>query len=79
MVAIVDFDHFKSYDDRFGHDAGDEALKTLAALFKDAIEHGDIFERRGGKEFLLTIPDTGPDDARAILECVSQKIIQTTS
>jgi diguanylate cyclase (GGDEF)-like protein len=78
VVTIIDMDHFKSCNDRYGHDAGDDALKTFATLFQEAIRPGDIFGRWGGEEFLLALPDAGPEDARAILERVAEKAADTT-
>lgn len=77
VVAILDLDHFKSCNDRFGHDGGDDALKTFAAFAKALIRPGDVFGRWGGEEFLLAVPDTSLDDAVALLERIASKAAGT--
>jgi diguanylate cyclase (GGDEF)-like protein len=62
-VAIIDLDHFKSINDRFGHPIGDEVLRTFAISIFANIRTIDRFGRQGGEEFLLVLPDTGMDEA----------------
>lgn len=57
-VLMLDIDHFKVINDRFGHDAGDRALVQFACQVEDAIRAQDIFARLGGEEFALLLPDT---------------------
>ncbi len=57
-VILLDVDHFKSYNDEFGHEAGDLILKSLADTFQSNIRKGDIPCRVGGEEFLLLMPET---------------------
>jgi diguanylate cyclase (GGDEF)-like protein len=57
-VAILDIDHFKDYNDNFGHAAGDEVLRTTAAMLKDAVRSTDIVCRYGGEEFLIVFLDS---------------------
>lgn len=71
VVAILDLDHFKSCNDRFGHDAGDDALKTFANLVNKNIRPGDIFGRWGGEEFLLALSNAGLEEARILLQRVA--------
>lgn len=71
VVALIDLDRFKSCNDTFGHDGGDDALQTFARLVNDTLRPGDFFGRWGGEEFLLAIPDAGPEEARAVLERIS--------
>ena len=66
-VLIIDVDHFKSVNDRFGHDAGDE-LKVVAAVCSSAKRASDILARIGGEEFAMLLPDTAEGDARIVAE-----------
>jgi two-component system chemotaxis response regulator CheY len=56
-VALLDIDNFKSYNDSRGHQAGDEALRTVAAMLKDQARSGDALYRYGGEEFLCIFPE----------------------
>lgn len=78
VVAILDLDHFKSCNDRFGHDGGDDALRTFAALVKASIRPGDLFGRWGGEEFMLAVPDAGLDEVQALLARIASKARSTT-
>lgn len=68
VIVVIDLDDFKSCNDTFGHEGGDDALRTFANLVNETIRPGDFFGRWGGEEFLLAIPDAGLDEARAVLE-----------
>jgi diguanylate cyclase (GGDEF)-like protein/PAS domain S-box-containing protein len=60
-LLLIDLDGFKKYNDRFGHLAGDQVLKTMAELFSQNIRTSDIIARFGGEEFVVILPDTtGP-------------------
>jgi diguanylate cyclase (GGDEF)-like protein len=63
-VALLDLDHFKRYNDRYGHQAGDRLLKEVAANWQRVIRDTDILARYGGEEFALALP--GADLAGAI-------------
>jgi diguanylate cyclase (GGDEF)-like protein/PAS domain S-box-containing protein len=56
-IIICDIDHFKQVNDTFGHQAGDEAIKGLAALLKNACHAGDLVARYGGEEFVMLCAD----------------------
>jgi diguanylate cyclase (GGDEF)-like protein len=66
---MVDVDHFKSINDRFGHQVGDEALKLVADTLRRAARTQDVVCRYGGEEFLVICPDT---DARAAVQCAER-------
>lgn len=67
-VAIVDIDHFKSYNDTHGHLAGDEVLRACAREWDGVLRGEDTLVRFGGEEFLLLLPDTEPDQAAEVVE-----------
>jgi diguanylate cyclase (GGDEF)-like protein len=58
-LLMVDVDHFKSLNDRFGHQAGDEMLKALGAALQEACRDFDTVARYGGEEFAVILPTTG--------------------
>lgn len=66
---MVDVDHFKSINDRFGHQVGDEALKLVADTLRRAARTQDVVCRYGGEEFLVICPDT---DAQAAVLCAER-------
>jgi two-component system cell cycle response regulator len=62
-IIIIDIDDFKQINDLYGHLAGDEYLKTIAALFTQSLREQDIAGRIGGEEFLIILPETTSDGA----------------
>ncbi|WP_045476023.1 sensor domain-containing diguanylate cyclase [Serpentinimonas barnesii] len=62
-VALLDIDHFKQINERYGHGAGDQVLVRLAQLLSDSIRREDLACRYGGEEFLLLLPGMGVDEA----------------
>ena len=66
-VAMLDLDHFKEFNDTFGHPAGDRLLKETAAAWRDQLRSGDVLARIGGEEFALML-DCDADDALEIVE-----------
>ena len=73
-IAIGDIDHFKKINDTYGHDAGDEVLKSLAKLFDDYMSEFGIAIRWGGEEFLFVFDDVNLDDAFVALDRLRLKI-----
>ena len=67
MLAI-DFDAFKEINDAHGHAAGDRALETTVAAWRDVLRSGDIVGRLGGDEFAILLPDTDLAEANAVAE-----------
>jgi len=67
-VALIDLDHFKRINDRFGHPVGDEVLRRFARAIFTNIRMIDKLGRYGGEEFLLVLPDTNTDQALQIVE-----------
>ncbi|WP_373232496.1 diguanylate cyclase [Cohnella sp.] len=70
-LILFDIDYFKNYNDSYGHQAGDECLRTVAAMLKAMIQRKtDIYARYGGEEFALILPNTNIDRAAGIAELV---------
>lgn len=67
-LIIVDLDHFKAINDRFGHGAGDEVLKAFADIARTMVRTTDIVGRWGGEEFIVILPLTGFPEAVATAE-----------
>ena len=61
---MIDLDHFKLINDKFGHPRGDQVLKQVAAMIKNCVRKVDIVGRYGGDEFLIILPETKPRMAR---------------
>lgn len=67
MVAMIDVDYFKSVNDNYGHDVGDEVLKGVADVLLKSTRETDIVARMGGEEFCLLAPDMSGKDAEKYL------------
>lgn len=67
-LAYIDLDNFKAVNDTLGHHRGDEILRATADLIRRTIRTGDIPARVGGDEFVVLLPETGPDGALTLLE-----------
>lgn len=79
-VAVIDLDYFKKINDQYGHDAGDQVLKTTAQVIKDCIRKQDALARWGGEEFIILLPKTNIEGAINLAEkirlAISQAVIQ---
>jgi diguanylate cyclase (GGDEF)-like protein len=74
-LLLVDADHFKRYNDRYGHMIGDTVLKGLGHCLADSVPRpNDLVARIGGEEFALLLPDTGEAEALRIAENVHTRI-----
>jgi diguanylate cyclase (GGDEF)-like protein len=69
-VIVLDIDHFKLLNDRWGHAAGDRMLQHVAALLGGSLREVDLAARFGGEEFVLVLPETHLEDALAVAERV---------
>lgn len=67
-VFMVDADHFKRLNDRYGHSTGDQALRALAKTLQASVRDVDIVARYGGEEFLIALPETSLERARRLAE-----------
>lgn len=76
-IALFDIDNFKSINDTYGHNVGDEVLRHLAKIVKSAIRVNDTFGRWGGEEFLLILPHINVEEARIVCEKIRFIIMQT--
>lgn len=76
-VLMLDVDHFKSVNDRFGHPAGDEVLRELSLRLASSIRDGDHFGRFGGEEFLVILAPCQVDGARVAAERLREAVART--
>ena len=65
-LAMIDIDHFKRYNDSNGHQAGDEALATVARILKESFRQADIVVRYGGEEFAVIMPETSRKEGNGV-------------
>lgn len=68
--CLLDIDHFKTFNDTYGHTAGDAALRGVAGLLKDNIREDDFAARFGGEEFAIILPATTAEEAAIVVERV---------
>jgi diguanylate cyclase (GGDEF)-like protein len=73
-VVMADLDHFKSINDQYGHQAGDQVLMRAAAVFGSQLRAYDLAARYGGEEFVLLLPETSTAEAAAIAERIREQV-----
>lgn len=77
LLLVIDIDHFKAFNDSFGHDAGDRCLRYLGTVLTSVSRRGkDIVTRQGGEEFAIIMQDAGIDQARAMAEAIRDRLAQ---
>lgn len=72
-VIVADVDHFKSYNDRWGHAGGDAVLQALAKLLRRLFGNGEVVCRLGGEEFLIILPHVSFDQLRGCAELLVEE------
>ena len=73
-LQMLDIDHFKAINDRYGHVAGDRVLVALAGILRANLRHSDVAARLGGEEFAILLPETTIDDAFVHAERIRQGV-----
>ncbi len=74
---MIDADHFKAYNDTYGHQAGDQVLVGIAICISDTVRRaGDCAARYGGEEFAVLLPGCSADDALKVAETIRLKVAQ---
>jgi diguanylate cyclase len=73
-IFLLDIDHFKTFNDKFGHQFGDQVLRLIARALKDGVRSGDLAARFGGEELVGVLPDADMDACAAVAERIRQSI-----
>jgi diguanylate cyclase (GGDEF)-like protein len=74
-VLMIDIDHFKKYNDTYGHDTGDECIRTVAGILSECvIRKEDFIARYGGEEFTVILPNTDENGAKLVAERMLEKV-----
>lgn len=74
-LLLTDIDHFKSFNDRFGHQTGDQVLRLVSLAVKQSIKGQDIACRYGGEEFAIILPEAQIDDAMEVAEQIRKAVM----
>lgn len=75
-LLLMDIDHFKKINDKYGHQAGDEVLRSIGGILQSNTRSADIVARYGGEEFVALLPETGQNTARVTAEKLRATIEQ---
>ena len=73
-LLVIDADHFKSINDRYGHHCGDDALRAIADAIRSSVRKGDLIGRLGGEEFGVFLPDGAPEGASLVAERIRRAV-----
>ncbi|MEM6160256.1 GGDEF domain-containing protein [Erwinia sp. P6884] len=76
FVLLLDIDHFKAYNDNYGHAMGDQALARVSIAIRDAVRSRDIVTRYGGEEFLVLLTNVNESIARKLSERIRQYVLE---
>ena len=74
FVLLLDIDHFKAYNDNYGHSMGDQALTHVSAAIRDAVRSRDVVTRYGGEEFMILLTDIDAERAIQTEERIRQRV-----
>ncbi|MEH3024107.1 MAG: GGDEF domain-containing protein [Pseudomonas oryzihabitans] len=77
-LILFDVDHFKSINDRFGHDCGDLVLQRIADVIRHEVRHSDLAARWGGEEFLVLLPKASTGVAWSVAERIRLRLAEVT-
>ncbi len=73
-LLMLDIDYFKRYNDAYGHEAGDEALRRVAQALEETVRTSDSVFRYGGEEFVVLLPETGTSGAKLVAERLREAV-----
>ncbi|HEY9075903.1 MAG TPA: GGDEF domain-containing protein [Anaerolineaceae bacterium] len=73
-ILVLDIDHFKQINDRYGHAAGDQVLVSIAKTCRECCRTNDIFARLGGDEFVFLLPETSLEDAQSFAMRICEQV-----
>ncbi|MEX2664879.1 sensor domain-containing diguanylate cyclase [Candidatus Uabimicrobium amorphum] len=73
-IVLIDVDHFKSFNDSYGHSCGDFVLQSIANIMKETIRKQDIVARWGGEEFIIMLPETSITGCKTVAEKIKNKV-----
>jgi diguanylate cyclase (GGDEF)-like protein len=76
-LLVIDVDHFKLVNDRFGHESGDEALKLIAQTIRESVRDTDLVGRIGGEEFCVFLPGQAVEGATALAERIRAAVAES--
>ncbi len=76
-VMVIDVDHFKKFNDTYGHQIGDDVLRAVAGAMKGVTRGGELFARYGGEEFVVILPEVTPKAMMAVAERIRTRIEAT--
>jgi len=77
-LLLFDIDHFKKFNDTYGHKVGDRVLQTIGKVIESSKRQHDISARYGGEEFAVILPDTDTEGAQSIAERIRKNVEDTT-
>jgi diguanylate cyclase (GGDEF)-like protein len=75
-IIMMDLDHFKSFNDIYGHEVGDRVLRQFAKTVVAAMRETNLAARYGGEEFVVMLPDTGPKACMLVAERIRQAVLR---